>query len=82
MKQSLIILSFLGALLSLFVLPTMQLPIISRNAPPQHRCLKAKGAWSKCNFDKNAPLETFHTYEDLNVESDIRNDIIPLPDAK
>ena len=82
MKQTLIILSLFGALLSSFVLPTMQLPIISRNAPPQHRCLKAKGAWSKCNFEKNAALETFHTFEELQVENDIRSGRILLPAAK
>jgi len=82
MKQSLIILSLFGALLSSLVLPTMQLPIISRSAPPQHRCLRTKGAWSKCDFEKNAPLQTFHSFEELQVVNDISSGAIPLPAAK
>ena len=82
MKQSIIILSLLGTLLSSFVLPTMQLPIVSRSASPEHRCLETAKKWKKCDFEKGAPVETFHTFEELQVENDIRYGNIQLPAAK
>lgn len=75
------VLSLAVALLAL-VSPSLQLPIVSRSVLPEPRCLLKGKKWGKCDFEPYMPIDSFHSFDDLQIEEDIRSGQIPLPSVK